>query len=436
MFVFLVRYLGATASCLYLSRMSYGSKLGSLELGTLNVTFFISALIGSTYVTKTFGPRDSMMLGMSLVCAYSASILISDESVSGYKTFMIILGSILGGIGSGIMWTGQGVYFACICEEYREALIYKEDDYAYGDVDEERIPPTLEHVTSRFGAAFAAIFMATEFIMILLSRFFLSYLKINWRPLFAIYTVVSIIAVCSMFFVEGIDRKLYLTEEDETQIFLFKEILSTWKILSNRPSMKYFIPFNFSYSLLSRFLETFVIPQASQTTILEGDPEFFNYLLFAVSTFVGVIACLASAYWSKLEKDIQLCLGGASIFMISLLFMSIKSKSQWGYAFFVSIYVFYGIARASSLASLRAIFVDKFLDDRHSAFAQFVLQSGVGHFVGFLISENALCQQTSTYCIKYEDKSIHNVLVIEVLMMILSIATIPSILIIRRINDP
>ena len=403
-------------------------------MGTINLTFFISALIGSTYVTKKFGPRDSTMFGMSLFCAYSSSIMIADESAHVYKTFMIILGSIFGGIGCGIMWTGQGVYFACICEEYREALVYKDDNYDYEDVHEERIPPTLEHVTSRFGAAFAIIYMATEIILFLLSRFFLSYVKISWRPLFAIFTVLSIISVCCMFFTEGFENERHL-KEGETEIRLVNEISSTWKILANKPSMKYFIPFNFSFSLLSRFLETFVMPQASRLTILEGDPAIFNYLLFSMSTLVGIITCFAFAYWSKWEKDIQLCLGGASMFMISLLFISIQRKSQWGYPFFVTIYIFYGIARASSLASLRATFVDKFLDDRHSAFAQFVLQTGVGHFVGFLISENALCQQTSTYCIKYADKSIHNVLVLEVLIMILSVATIPSILIIRKLDE-
>ena len=60
---------GGVVSCLSLATARLGS-LGAWQSVSLYLSYTLSALLGATYVVKTFGSRDALLAGMSMYCVY------------------------------------------------------------------------------------------------------------------------------------------------------------------------------------------------------------------------------------------------------------------------------------------------------------------------------------------------------------------------------
>ena len=95
----------------------------------------------------------------------------------------------------------------------------------------------------------------------------------------------------------------------------------------------------------------------------------------------------------------------------------------------MSSYILLGIGRATYEGTLRAVFADVFPNHKEGAFGNIILFSGGASTIGYILSAtNTLeCNQASRYCLEYSDGSIHNILIMEILIIASAVVAIPSL---------
>jgi hypothetical protein len=106
---------------------------------------------------------------MGFYCIYVASFLLAVIVHHKFHVFAwisFLIGSMFGGIASGIVWTAQGRYFGLNTEQYAAEV-------KHVGIQEEK-------VTNRFAGLFACIFLGTEcFLRAFASLLFLGNLPVS-----------------------------------------------------------------------------------------------------------------------------------------------------------------------------------------------------------------------------------------------------------------
>jgi MFS family permease len=78
----------------------------------LYVTYTFSALFFAKFSLRVWGPKPCIMIGLRCLLFYIVSFLFV---VIFRKTkWIFLLGSFVGGIGAGILWTAQSTYYRYI----------------------------------------------------------------------------------------------------------------------------------------------------------------------------------------------------------------------------------------------------------------------------------------------------------------------------------
>ena len=220
---------GAVVSCLSLATARFGN-LGTTQNSCLYLSYTLSALFGSTYVIKTIGSYNSLIVGMVIYCIYVLSYVVAtvvdgnDESWGWIKSAAIIGGGLIGGIGGGFLWTAQGTFFANQAENYG-VLKYEsschhqhgeqQQEYNYDELDDQnddnincihnKKQESISEATSLFAGIFASIYLLVEVIMRLSSSFMIEVLNWTWSNVFTGYAFVAMLVTIGMVFVENND---------------------------------------------------------------------------------------------------------------------------------------------------------------------------------------------------------------------------------------
>jgi MFS family permease len=114
-----------------------------------------------------------------------------------------------------------------------------------------------------------------------------------------------------------------------------------------------------------------------------------------------------------------LIIGILSFFTIPSLFLvNPNLREGWGLGSLIFIYTLQGIGRATFEGSLKAQFAVIFPKEKEGAFANIIFQDGLASTFGFALATSLPCHKEGSYCIKYLDGTLHNVLVYEVLIMV------------------
>lgn len=115
---------GAVTGCIGLATNRFGSEtklgadLGTWQLGTLYLTYTMSAMFGAAYVVRKLGSRNGLLAGLSIYCVYVTAFLIAAVVPDETKWPVAITGAAIGGVGGGFLWTAQGKYFVSVSEAY------------------------------------------------------------------------------------------------------------------------------------------------------------------------------------------------------------------------------------------------------------------------------------------------------------------------------
>lgn len=102
---------GTVDAMLAYSTAELGSLTGVVGGFALYATYTASSLLVAKPVLSTLGPKAAVLTGMSLMLIYVDMFLLAylHKHVS---TVVYIFGSIVGGVGAGILWTAEGSYYA------------------------------------------------------------------------------------------------------------------------------------------------------------------------------------------------------------------------------------------------------------------------------------------------------------------------------------
>jgi MFS family permease len=244
----------ATAlACLALATSQLGSTTGALQTCLLYASYTCTSLTGlSTLSIQRYGSKRTLVVGMICYMAYvisfaTAALLLSskdyDSSTDSARSLRVVeivtaTGAFVGGIGAGLLWTSQGVYFSEVSEEYCRCLSTAPEAVSVdsGDIDDlsnggpdDQTPLPLEHysysresgdgpvrvvrsaadtpnplshsitaVRSNLAGIFAFILLAEETLLDVASTVAVRQCQFDWIAVFAIYTLLGISATVGM----------------------------------------------------------------------------------------------------------------------------------------------------------------------------------------------------------------------------------------------
>lgn len=391
---------GAMVSCLAFSTLQLGST-GAWELSLLHLVYAASALLGATYVVKQFGARNSMAIGMALYASYVLCFWLALQWQIR-RNELAVVGAIMGGIGGGIVWTAQGSYFSKAANDYARACVDK----------------SVEEATSFLAGVFACIYLFGEVVCKLMSWVVLEWEHLTWTNVIGVYTVVAVASTVLMSWVHN-----YPMDTPQHDISMTYKLTSALQLLVQNPKMKFLVGLNAVFGLACPFVNSFVNGEVVQQVIKNDSNLHVVGLFSAMSAGVAAICSLLFGHLSK-HKGAVLTFGAFSFTMVSMLFLIQPDFSKWGLVRLLLVYAFQGIGRSTFEGALRAVFADYFSDEKEGAFANIILQNGFFTALGFFLSFNVPCRRKSDFCIEFKEGGFHNVLVLEVAVVISAVLAV------------
>ena len=340
--------------------------------------------------------------------------------------------------------------------------------------------PASEDATSMFGATFAFVFLLFEVMLRSLSTFLIRTAGLSWGVVFGLYVLLSILPACCMMVVADPERLMFLldrklddrprrTEEEEDEGGAgdddegedecrdYKDdddddddggedaadddrrprpplgATAALDLLRKNPMTKYMIPICVLFGMSTSFASSVLNGEVIQRVLKDPDSTYVG-LYTAVTSLVAAAASLLFGTLTssrrrggrlRCGKDAVLSIGAASYLVISLLFLFLLN---WDRSTLLLIYTLLGVGRATYEGTLRAIFADYFPNDKVGAFGNIILFTGSASTIGYVLSVTGAleCDAASRYCLEYSDGSIHNVLVMECVIIITALIAVPS----------
>jgi hypothetical protein len=322
----------------------FGPLLGSYFIGTLYGAVIISSLCFASVATSIFGSKACLLGGISsyvvLFAGYVAAVL-----APSIKWPSIILGAFVSGLGSGILWTGHGVYFARCC------TIYAEESEC-----------SLNEASKKLAEHFAAVYLLCEVVLKLVAS---PILQLGGALTFtAAYLVITIIAVAGMRTIRDVEepleepkgvvhrRRASSSLEESVESPPRKSTLamlgSSMQLLYSSRKLQLIGAFEMSFGVFSTFINFYVNGTVIGTVLGKHYVGYFAAFLTTVAAAVNVAlssACpvLASG---KHAKAVLMAVGGLSFAAVGVPFLVLEME-QLNVLLLVLVYFLGGIGRAS-----------------------------------------------------------------------------------------
>jgi MFS family permease len=458
-----------------------------------------SSIGGATVLVHKVGPHRATVIGMTMFCTYvgcfvPATMLrldngqddADDESSSPLLVNAIVyLGAILGGIGAGVAWTAQGVFFA---ESVPAAAVAAPTTTTATTTSSTAVMQSSwlsQHLASRF----AMSILLQETILQVMSTVLLRQFGWHWSTLFVAYLFVAVASTvalaCGVVPVVPPPKRATNTTttstttttaaasspEDDirnmpttaTTITATKgrhgsggnnnhKLWAALVLLRDDPTMKYLVPFHISYSFAAAFLNSFVNGQVVAAVLSrrhndENDNNGDSYVGL-LTAFHGFMAVLAAAWFdggtfrgggsapvaasSLLRCKVNILMVGSMCFaMIALPTLFWPDFATWHPLMLVYIYALEGIGRATSEGTLKALLADLYPHEKEGAFANIILQYGLASSLAYVMSNRLSCvvssSKTSHYCVEYRDGTHHDLLVLSLVVVVAGSCSIASL---------
>ena len=247
---------------------------------------------------------------------------------------------------------------------------------------------------------------------------------VSWTTIFGVYSVIAFLAMVGMLWVQ--DYPPTDSTSSTENVSIWYKVLAAWHLLYDDPKMRYMIGVNAAFGFSGAFVHSFVNGEVVRIVLHDDESKYVG----ALSAWSAIVSSFMSLVFERLSRSygngsVQI-LGSMAYLCIVLPFLLLPDlEHQWGWRLLLLVYFMYGAGRATFEGSLRAIFADFFAYEREGAYSNIVLQSGLTSTVGFIVTYSGLeCKSSSPYCISYNDGTHHNVLILELGVVITSILAI------------
>lgn len=318
-----------------------GKSLGGYSGGLLYIFYAFTSLFFSKAFISWKGARISMLIGISSLMMYVTTFSIA-IGVPSIQWYVCIPGSIIGGIGAGLMWTAQSTYYS------QNALIYSR---LSGE--------DIEKIHNDFAAYFAVIYLGTE----ALGKSFVTgvYLACgacdNWQLYaFVMYTVVAWLSSAACYTISELgltNSNLSLNE------IISKELTAVFTLTLSHPTFYSLIPYQLSFGLAASYISYYF----DGVILNEGGKEGYIGLLSAFAILCAAIIALPASMYSNRFGKRDVMIGGACCFGVCvgvLLFFNNDALSKW--AAVIPLFAIYGTGRGVWENTNKAIFADIFTE--------------------------------------------------------------------------
>mmetsp|Transcript_23478 Transcript_23478/g.35647 ORF Transcript_23478/g.35647 Transcript_23478/m.35647 type:complete len:478 (+) Transcript_23478:131-1564(+) len=385
---------GTVVSCLSLATSRLG-EVGAWQSGLLYVFYTISGVFGGSYIVKTLGGRNGMILGMILYLFYVGCFLAA-TLFPNLEQIIAFVGAAFGGIGAGFLWIAQGNYFTEAAKRHAADLAQDVSDS-----------------TSYLAGIFGFIYLAFEVLLRLSSSVLITFL--DWRAIFALYTGIAFATTVGMTFVIS-----YPKEEDATSVL--NQATATIQLLIKDSKMKYMIGMNAVFGFAVAFLNSYINGEVLAVALKDSESRFVGIF----SSWTALVAALVSLMtsFSSTRGSISIVSGILCFSLISFSFLIFPDSTTWNIWGLIVIYTLQGIGRATFESTLKATFATYFAEHSTGAFGNIILQNGLASAIGYILTFRLLCNHPSRYCVRYSDGTFHDVLTFELIVCITGIFAI------------
>jgi len=413
---------GCVSSVLAQATASLGN-LGSLSTGGLYVCYALTALLIAASLVKRVGSKYSLVLGASMYCIYVGSFFVSiaiPEEMVVERSIVLVVGSVIGGVAAGYLWTAQGKYFVANAKAYSQATGTES-----------------KRTTAYFSGIFAGLYLSCELILKLLGT------VLEREVLFGVYTATAAAAAFGLFFLKrdfdftalahlvkipesddkqqddganGLDVGVDDAEVDSTldgdagqstksssKFLAIKLWCKNPKILLLAPTQ---MAFGISAALLAYYVSGVVLKNWQYRIALEANSTNYNtttddaalvkqagdaqqMIVSYMSSLTSLVAAAMQIPFSRLEPRV----GKAPFMVLSYICFSIMAvfclvvgeTTLGSWYFVVPLFVLQGIGRAGFEGTNKATHADLFPEDSEAAFANIILWNGIGSAFAFFL---------------------------------------------------
>ncbi len=312
---------------------------------------------------KRLGARNSLVLGMTLYVAYVGCFVIAIHHQDS-PTLIVYSGAAVGGIGAGILWTAQGVYFSQAVEE------------SGGD-------------SVSLAGIFAFWYLGEEVALRLLSTFLLHFQLANWQGIFGLYTIITIVSAIAM--LVGVDDfsvspTSHTSQTSHASKYVTRTDTSPWhkataaiRLLVEDSKMRHMIGLNAAYGFASAFMNSYI--NGEVVVVALQDDKWLGLL----TSYCSAVAAGMSLIFGKWKDQGSILVGGAICFgIVGFLFFLVPLAEDWGWIGLLFVYFLMGVGRSTFEGTLKATFADYFAYEKEGAFANIIVQNGFCGSIGYI----------------------------------------------------
>lgn len=387
--------------------------VGQIGTGVLMLGSMFSSLLLGAPIVSSIGAKAGLLVAMTCSTSYAMLFALAtfQEPSSGAQWAAYVLGAILSGCGSGILWTAQGAFFVDT-----SALVAK---------CEGKSP---EQVTASLSGRFASVLLVLE-ITLKLSASLLQGTFLQWklsRPLvslgtmFFLFACVAAATIAAMGILVTAPIKPESDSCSGTKVSVVQKVTAAFRLWSS-PEIWCLSFTNLTFGFCAGYMNGFVNGAFTKPSPTFGAGSL-GTLLATTSFVASATAALCGALSQRTGKGLTISLGAACFAAIPvsvLLFTPSEANGYWG-ASLISLYVLQGMGRAVYESTNKAVFADFFPGEKSAgAFANCMMQNSVAFFASFILQSSL------------EDKS-----VLAWIVLILAALTLPGYLAASRLRRP
>lgn len=355
------------------SVFAQNAELGNLAGFSLWWTFMLCGFLVSATMTATLGPKRCIMIGLFSQCVFAASFIVAaggasynpDHDNSVWRGVLVVVGHIVSGFGSSLLWAAQGKYMQL------SAVLLAE-----------RTGSSSTDGSLLLSLTFALCFLGCEFSTKLASAL----IPMDNHPLFySIFTVTAFLATVGSSALVDLHSRWPSAEAEEIE--LVEGALMAYRLLAREPWRVLsvcWLPLTFG-------LCTIILNYDGDQKMVTDGPWGMQSIGYATSTLVGaafasvcVMRQLTQTHETKVASIIAAC-ACFGLWASILLIMGFKGLRCP--ACLLCMYGLFGIARGVYESSLRSVVSDLFPDDGEAAFSLLTTANGFAAACALLLRQ-------------------------------------------------
>jgi len=339
-----------------------------------NALLYVATLVSSLFcgpgVVGKLGAKRALMLSMVLYTLYVLLFALAANVCTGplqnealacddeaLQAALFIFGSMLGGLGAGIMWTTQGVFFA----DYAQAIAQ--------DTGAE-----VSAKTGELGGWFGVVYLGFEVLSKLAATLCEKGFGLQPRMFFFGFAVVAAATVVGLFLTNmrsatGSGGACTAKLLQAVQLFPDPKI---WLLSFT----------NLTFGFAAAFLNGYVNQNYTKVQLSTG---LIGFLAAITATVAATGSHLFSRVSQKTGKGPVVLLGSLCFLLIPFCVLTFD-VSDWGYGL-VIFYVLQGLGRAVYESTNKAVFADFFPQNAPGAFANCIMQSSLSMALCFFFTQ-------------------------------------------------